>query len=592
MMMAVLFFLFFFSGVVKETMNDYDVNHYFESSEIKKQDVWQADRKSVADIVLIGSKEDDVLFRVVSEWAGYTKRKMTSYKKVQQYKLPEEERPQMILIDSSGIDYSEDLRLIQKWGSERVPIVFCNLPDPKVIKENKELAEFLGIRKVYAYNTEISGVEIFGGFLLGGDTIYEANTKEEKKRQDFDLNIPWYQTTSGIKAYIVGLMEDEEIENEYLPAILWRNSSEGKLIFAMNGDYMESEAGLGILSAIVTECKQYDIYPIVNSQNLVLANFAGLADENEEKMEEIYSRSQTAVFNDIVWPSVQTVIEKNKSKVTCLLSVQQDYEDGIEPDTSELVNQLRQINEVKGEAGLSTSRKGKISVKDKLEEDRKYMIEQYSQYEFSAYYTKEKDLKSTVKLAGTKTASNLKTVTTDFVEGKSLLSFVDDDVTLQRSTIDGTTHTFTEDMRVKSIQTALGYSNILVDMGRISWPKNKEDHFEKLAEKFTSYTNTYWRCFDGFAQTPLSESDRRVRRFLALEYSESREDNTISLDVENTVEPVWFLLRTHGEKVKGVEGGSYKELEEDAYLIQADEAHMAIELEEYLVDPYYYIEER
>lgn len=37
MMMAVLFFLFVFSGVVKDTLNDYDNNSYYEESVITRK---------------------------------------------------------------------------------------------------------------------------------------------------------------------------------------------------------------------------------------------------------------------------------------------------------------------------------------------------------------------------------------------------------------------------------------------------------------------------------------------------------------------------------------------------------------------------
>lgn len=52
MMMAVLFFLFVFSGVVKDTLNDYDNNSYYEESVITKKDEWKADSDDKVSVVL------------------------------------------------------------------------------------------------------------------------------------------------------------------------------------------------------------------------------------------------------------------------------------------------------------------------------------------------------------------------------------------------------------------------------------------------------------------------------------------------------------------------------------------------------------
>lgn len=580
MMMAVLFFLFVFSGVVKDTLNDYDNNSYYEESVITKKDEWKADSDDKVSVVLIGSNKDGNLYNIANQWSTYTKRKFKAYTSVSDYKLPKNDMPDIILLNSEGINFDKDLEQIKSWTDAGMNIVFCNLPDSDVIANNNELAGLLGIQAVYLDSVEIEGVELFGGFLLGGDTIYKAENKEEAQQQDFNINIPWYQTTSGTKTYIVGLMDKDKVENEYMPGVLWRNSIEDAKIFAVNGDYMSTTSGIGLLSGIMNECCDYMIYPVVNSQNLSLVNFPSFAEENNDEMMKIYSRSQVAVFKDIVWPAVLSTVEKNLIKMTCIMSMQYDYEDLNEPLSSELVYYLKLMNEENAEAGLSTDGKGFSTIEEKLGRDRLYLVDQSNKYKFSVYYSKESDIKETVRLSGTVEAENMHTVTSDFSDGANLLSFADDDVTYIGATIDGFSHTYTEDMRVKGLETALGYSNILCDMSRVSWPENDTDRFEKLSEKFSKYTDTYWQSFKVFEQTTLSECDRRVRNFLALDYNSERKDETVNLTVENAKDTVWFILRTHDEQIEDISGGSYTEIEEDAYLIQADKSHVQIKLKD------------
>lgn len=586
MMMAVLFFLFFFSGVMKETLNDYDVNHHYEASTLKKATEWKVDKNASADIVLIGSKKDSKLAAVVSQWCGYTKRKLEICGSVGAYKKGKT-APELLLLDSNGINFEKDLATIRKWVDGGSNVFFCNLPKPSVIDGNKKLAELLGIQAVYVDKVDIKGVELFGGFLLGGDVIYKAEKASEKELQDFDLQVPWFQTTSGTKTYMVGMMDKEKVMNEYMPGILWRNSIGDAKVFVMNGDLMESLAGIGLLSGAITECRDYDLYPIVNAQNLSLVNFPGFADENQKKMQEIYSRSLPALHKDIVWPAIQALMEKTDNRITCFLNFQYDYEDKTEPETSDYVYYLKSINEVKGEAALDTARVGKTSVKTKLEKDRSLLTSMSSEYVYDAYHATKKDLKDTLALAGTDAAKNMKTVVTEYTEGDRLFYYAGDDLTVQMATIDGTSHTYKEDVRVRALETALGYSNIMVDFYKIAWPESKKDHFEKVSERFSSYVATYWNPFDAFDFTTVSESDRRIRNYLALDYDVNREKNVIRLDLKNVDDVTWFLLRTHGETIDDISGGTYQEMEEDVYLIQTEKNHVEIQLEENDGENYY-----
>ena len=77
----------------------------------------------------------------------------------------------------------------------------------------------------------------------------------------------------------------------------------------------------------------------------------------------------------------------------------------------------------------------------------------------------------------------------------------------------------------------------------------------------------------------MSESDFRIWRFLSLRYRDSRKGDTIQVQVTGENATKYFILRTHNEAVRQVEGGSWKRLEEGAYLISADEEEVLITLE-------------
>ena len=166
----------------------------------------------------------------------------------------------------------------------------------------------------------------------------------------------------------------------------------------------------------------------------------------------------------------------------------------------------------------------------------------------------------------------------DYTENQPVVSYYSDSVTLQTVTSDGMNYAYSDDIRMRSIQTALGYTNVMLDMYDIFWPKRSTDRWEVMQKRFSSNLLTYWKNFECFGSTTLSESNARIRTFLNLAYSQSREDNTITL---RTSEPgSWFILRTHGEELEEIDGGSQTEIEDGAYLICTEDTTVKIQLKE------------
>lgn len=588
--MVVLFFMFQFSNVIKERWNEYGTNEYEELTDSQtSREVFSPVEGQEDYVVYIGDTKETTLGMVVAEWTGYTKRGLTVYGSLEEYSVDAEHLPEAVLLDSAYLDFDRDTQTLTGMAEQGVHLIFCNLPKTSVIRGNKELQTLLGINHIQKDTVQLEGVHLFGGFLLGGAVQYHATTEKEEKKQDLDLNIPWYITRSGTKAYMVGMMENKEIKNEYLPSIIWRNSLGETKIFVVNGDYMADSTGLGILTAFMSELHDYELYPVINAQNIVFANYPGLASENEEEMKERYSRTQKEVFRDIVWPGVAAISERSKMKLTCLIAPQLDYLDGQVPNEEDLTYYLKLMKEKSAEAGLSASQVSNLPLEEKLKEDMAFLDQCIENYAFQSLYVGDKE--DYLPLLGTELLQDIRTVVQDYDKGRPVVSYANEDVTLQSATIDGFCHTYSEDIRVKSLETALGYSNIVADMKRLAYPESEEDSWEKMYDELASNTDTYWKNFTAFEQTVLSESDGRIRDFLALDFSDERRENTIHLKVENLHKQAWFILRTHGESIEEIKGGSYEEIEEGAYLIQVKKDEVAITLKSD-IELYYYDDEK
>ena len=583
-MMFVLFFLFQFSMVLRDSKNTYDINSSLTEKKADGRNRWTpSDNVTGADssVVFIGNENGD-MGTVISRWCTYAKRKLISCKSVSTYKADDKNLPEMMILESEKYVDGDNLTTLETLEKKGVIIVFGCLENAKNIQNNKALMKFLGIQKVVAEETHLAGVKLFEGLLLGGEVTYNTSKdKEEKKRQDLELDVPWYQVGSGTKTYMVGLLDEKtgkNVENEDLPTIIWRNGIDYGSVFAVVGDYMKDSTALGLLDGMRAEALQYTIYPIVNAQNLSMVNFPVFADENNTEMLKLYSQSVTGIARDIMWPALISVVEKSDMKMTCFIQPQADYTDDIEPKSGNLEFYLKQMKEQSAEAGISLEYQKLDKAEDKVTKDTEFFENEKINYRFGAAFAKEKDLKGILKDTDSGLLGDVGTLVCDYTENQPVVSYYSDSVTLQTVTSDGMNYAYSDDIRMRSIQTALGYTNVMLDMYDIFWPQEKTDRWEVMQKRFSSNLLTYWKNFRDFDSTTLSESNARIRTFLNLAYSQSREDNTITLQTSEAGS--WFILRTHGEEIDEIDGGSQTEIEADAYLICAEDTTVKIRLKE------------
>ena len=587
-MMFVLLFLFQFSMVLRDRQNTYDVNSNLTARTADGKNAWEKQKIDLTakietdrNYVLFVGDASGAMAQSVERWCNYAKWDSAQCNSMDDFTQKLEKLPGMLILESEKYALGDNLKELEKLIRKGVIIIFGCLENPQNIENNEELQDFLGIYKVASEKTELTGVKLFEGLLLGGEVVYEMPKEaEEKEQQDLQLEAPWYQVGSGTKTYMVGLLDQTKINgsvnNEDLPTIIWRNGIEGGSVFAVVGDYMKDSTALGLLDGMVAEASEYYLYPVVNAQNLSMVNFPAFADENSEKMIELYSQQITGIGRDIMWPSLVSIVEKGGLKMTCFMQPQADYQDENESNSKELVFYLKQMKEQNAEAGLSLQYKRADSLKEKLDQDTEFFQKADSSYQYGTAFTEEQNLDQVKDLMDTELLKDVNTLVCEYTEKEPVVSYYTDEVTLQTVTSDGMNYHYSDDIRMRSIQSALGYTNVMLNMQDIFWPESENDRWQIMQKHFSSNLLTYWKNFTVFDSTTLSESNTRTRTFLNLDFAQSRTENEITLQ---TSEPgSWFILRTHGEEIADIEGGTWTEIEEGAYLIQAAEPMIRIQV--------------
>lgn len=597
MMFVILLFMFQFTGVMKEQLSEYESNEYADdtTTSFQRSDAFLAEQTSAdaCEVIYVG-EAGGAEESVVKTWCSYRKRTFFCSSSFALLDSLQDDALQVLVVDGSKVTSEEEVAVLRREAQMGVTVIFATLPQSSVIREYRDLRELLGIRAVIADEIPLAGMHLFSGFLLGGEEIYEVTEPGEEERQDMNPSVPWYTTGAGTKTYMVGTLSDETIEqtvddeiraqyvgmdeeaakNSLLPAILWRNSVDTAKIFCVNGDYLADISAVGILDAMMGETYDYDIYPVINAQNLVIADLPAFVSENEEEMQKRYSQSAQAVYQEIVWPSLTSIASRTGAKMTCMMTPQFTYTDEEEPDGENVTYYLKRLKEEHAEAGLSADSREGIPLSEKIKQDQTFWQTYAPSYRFLSLYA------DGVKSIGEESALPAEIRTVALGSGASeAVGYLNENVTLQPSTSSGIRHTFLDDFKVKCMETALGYSNITLDLYSVTYPEGDEDSWEKMSKKIAANLGTYWKAYEAFDATTLTESDVRIRRFLALDYKQQRTDNVIILSLEHREDAAWFLLRLHGEEVTEVAGGSFEEVEDGVYLILAEEDEVSVEVQ-------------
>ena len=600
-MFGVVLVLFLSTAVLREYFNDYDVNHAAQEERIPP-----AAGASAADgqQVVYAGAQDTGLYEPVAEWAEYRKMALHEAMDVQtgldragQY----DNQDVLLLLDGDALeqDTRQSAEALTAYVQDGGTVIFCSLPSYETIQSCEALRLLLGIQQLRSPSVEVLEYWLYQGFLLGGDVCYPYDALQPPKDLDIENVLPWYDISAGTKTYMVGYLPAQEqqamgLNREDLPAVVWRNSLGDGCVFAVNGDFMRGESALGFLDAMVYESRSYALYAVVNAQNLCVTGFPDLTVENEDQMARMYVFNTRQLCRDVLWPSLVAASREGGWKLSAFVSLKQSAGSGKEPEMDDLISYLKYFNEEDAEACLALGRMDDPNLRLSVTQDRQALDAIGLNYAFSGAWLRSENadqLPGLLQPDGTMDVfPSIRTVVSEPAPGQRVLSWLTGQMTRQSVTMDGYRYTYQDDLRLRSLQTALGYSNVQADIFRVLWLENSEDSWEKVSETLASVIATYWKPFAAFDKTTISESDRRVRLFLnqRVTSQESRlpQGRQISIQVENFAGDAWLMLRTHGETLQTMEGGTWTQIEEDAYLLHLTRENAAVGLQSKL-QPHY-----
>lgn len=584
-LMMLVLFMFQFSGIIRKKYNNFDENKYAvsEKNDLNNNNVFTVltdeDKvvKSISGYIVYIGDINTKTGNTVYEWCNYTKRNLLVYKTVSQYHRYNEKYPDAVLIDSDYVNIDSDIDTFSLLTDYGINLVFCTLPSYSAISENQRFEQLCGISP-HRESVNASGLKLYSGFLFGGEAWYTKENDPDGKFQNMKLTMPWYNTSNATKTYMSAVVESEDgskIDNEDQPAVIWRKSHDHAYVFCINGDYIKDISGIGILTAIMSESKDLDIYPVVDSQSVIVNNFPMFSFENDDAVEKYYLRNTSSLLENVIWPDISNLAELTGARFTFMAAPQINYSDNNLVSVREMDYFFRLFSEISSEAGLTTTRDDATSIDEKLTADAGIFSNYLSNYKFTSIIARKDELENVLSSKNS-LIDDVNTIVTDSQDygGTKLFSYVNDNVINVECPVTSDKYTYSDDFRQRCFQTALAYTNIEFNMTGVCNPDDEKELWnEEIKSKSTALTS-YMKNSKMFTKCSISQADKRIREFMAADYSYKQNSSYVSLDITGAQDTARFIVRLRTGEVENVSGAVCTKVEKGVYLITAQSKHV------------------
>lgn len=584
-LMMLVLFMFQFSGIIRKKYNNFDENKYAvsEKNDLNKNNVFTVltdeDKvvKSISGYIVYIGDINTKTGNTVYEWCNYTKRNLLVYKTVSQYHRYNEKYPDAVLIDSDYVNIDSDIDTFSLLTDYGINLVFCTLPSYSAISENQRFEQLCGISP-HRESVNASGLKLYSGFLFGGEAWYTKENDPDGKFQNMKLTMPWYNTSNATKTYMSAVVESEDgskIDNEDQPAVIWRKSHDHAYVFCINGDYIKDISGIGILTAIMSESKDLDIYPVVDSQSVIVNNFPMFSFENDDAVEKYYLRNTSSLLENVIWPDISNLAESTGARFTFMAAPQINYSDNNLVSVREMDYFFRLFSEISSEAGLTTTRDDATSIDEKLTADAGIFSNYLSNYKFTSIIARKDELENVLSSKNS-LIDDVNTIVTDSQDygGTKLFSYVNDNVINVECPVTSDKYTYSDDFRQRCFQTALAYTNIEFNMTGVCNPDDEKELWNEEIKSKSTALISYMKNSKMFTKCSISQADKRIREFMAADYSYKQNSSYVSLDITGAQETARFIVRLRTGEVENVSGAVCTKVEKGVYLITVQSKHV------------------
>jgi hypothetical protein len=501
--------------------------------------------------LVITGKDKDNGVKIIEE--GLVKARIGSIAKQTFQDVTEREAKEAEIIIINGKSFSSlgNVDILLKYLKKGKYIIFTSMPEIDYIYESG-LDKIMGIKNITESHNQ-QEVKFLPGFMLGG-------LLEFKK---LDFTAPEVQLLSTAKCYVTGRKDS---------AIIWRNTYNGSEVYVINGPFMETNAGYGILSAVLSQIYTDYIYPVINAKVFSYTGLPYVGYENTVELEKIYNRNAMQLQKDILIPDILS-ITKSRSIIPVgflIDSFTNTNRDGInnynnkqvkkyEKDTYNLINDVSMV------------------YSGDLKKDMEFYRHMFDNRNLRAIRISEEDKNSLKELFSKDEFKSIDAIVGPWMEDNKNFSYINENTVYIPFTRDGTPVTDLEKLELYSGVTAFGAIIQNLDFERVIYPEDERDNWINVSRKYVEFIDSYREKFKVIKSRNLSEAAVSVKQYVLNAPSIRKGEDSIELSFKKLYGESCYILRTRKE-VGSITGGTIEKIEEGVYMVTAKNKEVIINL--------------
>lgn len=467
------------------------------------------------------------------------------------------QKAEIVIINGSELSSLGNVDMLLEFLKQGKHIIFTSMPDVNYIKANM-LEKIMGIKRISQSQSQ-KGIKFLPGFMLGGLLEFP----------ELEYNTPRVELLSTTKTYVIGA-EDS--------SIIWRNTYGKSEIYVVNGSFFETNAGYGILSAILAQVYPDYIYPIINAKVLTYTGFPYISYENTNTLEQVYSRNAMQLQHDILIPDILSINKSRNLIPTGFMTFDfnNNYSTEIDAFSIRQVNNYeKDIYELGGEVGIVYS--------GDFAKDENIYDKVFDNKKLKSILLYDEDFEVLNGLIDDRRLSSIESIIGPWTASKKSFEYLNESTVYIPFTIDGVANSDLEKLEFYSGITAFGAIIQNLSLDQIVFPQEDKDNWMNVSRDYIKFIDSYRVKFQMIEARNLIETSQLVKKFVINFPSIQYLENKIEIRFEEWYGESYYILRTNRE-IESITEGTIEKIEEGVYLVTVKNKQVDINLRQ--IDKY------
>ena len=446
------------------------------------------------------------------------------------------------------------------------------------------------------YYTEIGGLRLADGFMIGGDGFEYLWDEPMATAQSVRIG-------SEAKVYVYST------DKAALP-LVWSNKC-GKGLMVMNNHGLAQKTSKGLTAAAYSLMEEVFVYPVINASSYFLDDFPSPVPMGEAKfIRQFFNRDISSFYSNVWWPDVLQLGEDYSLKFTG--AVIEDYNETVNPPFptysdkerfnyfgAKLLDEGGEIGihgynhmplvlnnfDLKGEAAYYKKWPSEDSMVSSLKEVFKFTRDLYPDAKLSTYVPPSNILSPEGRSAIRKNFHEIEVIASLYMEGEisygQEFEVAEDGIVEFPRVVSGTQlDNYMYWAAINALNLYYVNSHFMHPDDTLDIDRGADMGWEAMKANLVKYIEWVQESAPGIREMVSRDSARAIERYDVLSYERTDTEDQIDLRLFGFWDEAEFMIRINdGCKINKIEGGSIRHVNGDFYNLRAESANISIKIE-------------